>query len=88
MILSLLAISLKTDFVTTSDGKLGDTWTARIRADPHQSSSPVLASFIFYVYNEGAGEMAFVTSSRNTIEELYGHTPEVLWHSETCFVVS
>ena len=75
--LRYVAISLKTNFVTTSDSKLGDTWTARIRADPHQTSSPVLASFIFYVYNEGVGEMAFVTSKRNTIEELYGHTPEV-----------
>ena len=73
----LLGISLKTDFITTSDSDVGDTWTARIRADP-LSPSPVLASFIFYVYNEGAGEMAFVTSKRNTIEDLYGHTPEVI----------
>lgn len=70
-------MSLKTDFVTMSDGRLGDTWTARIRADAHSTSSHVLASFIFYVFNEGEGEMAFVTSKRNTIEEIYGHTPEV-----------
>lgn len=78
------AISLKTDFVTTSDGKIGESWTARVRADS-LSPSPVLASFIFYVFNEGAGEMAFVTSKRNTIEEIYGHTPEVdVDHAPLC----
>ena len=57
----------------TSDTNVGDIWTARIRADP-LCLFPVLASFIFYVYNEGTGEIAFVTSKRNTIEDLYGHS--------------
>jgi hypothetical protein len=31
-----------------------------------------------YVYNEGAGEMGFARSAKNSIEEIYGHTPEVM----------
>ena len=67
---------MKTDFITNSDNTIGDTWTARIRADS-QSPLPVLVSFIFYVYNEGKGDMSFVISTKNRIEGLQGQTPEV-----------
>ena len=40
-------------------------------------TQPQLVSLIMYVYNEGAGEMAFAKTSKNCIEEIYGHVPEV-----------
>ena len=70
------AVSLNTDFVTLSEPSLGDTWTSRITLRS-RVTQPQLVSLIMYVYNEGAGEMAFAKTSKNSIEEIYGHTPEV-----------
>lgn len=67
--------SLNTDFLTLSEPDLGDTWTARFSLSS-RVSQPQLVSLIMYVYNEGAGEIAFAKSSKNSIEEIYGHTPE------------
>ena len=71
-----VAISLNTDVVIQSQPSLGDTWTARFALKP-RIAQPKLVSLILYVYNEGPGEMAFVKSPKNSIEEIYGHTPEV-----------
>ena len=73
---TLTAFTLRTEFLTLADPHMGDTWTARFVGES-RISRPQLVSFLLYVYNEGQGEMAFVTSKRNTIEEVYGHTPEV-----------
>ena len=69
-------LHMKTDFITDSDDSMGGAWTARIRADS-QSPVPILASFIFYLYNEGEGDLSFKISSKNSIEGFQGHTPEV-----------
>ena len=70
------AISVETDFITLSEPDLGDAWTSRLTLKP-RVQQPQLVSLILYVYNEGAGEMAFVKSPKDSIEEIYGHTPEV-----------
>ena len=67
---------LKTEFLTRSEPGMGETWTARI-AGQSRIARPLLVSLILYVYNEGAGEMAFVTSQRDSVEEIYGYTPDV-----------
>lgn len=72
----LAAISFNTDFLTLSEPSLGDTWTSRLTMKS-RVAQPQLVSLIMYVYNEGAGEMAFAKTSKNSIEEIYGHTPEV-----------
>lgn len=56
---------------------LGETWSARIQGKP-LSQRPVLASLIVYLYNEGHGEMAYHLSGQRSLEEVYGHTPEVI----------
>ena len=61
----------------TGESSLGDTWTGRVTIHPH-SNQPQLVSLIFYIYNEGAGEMAYAKTSQNIMEEIYGHTPEVV----------
>ena len=55
----------------------GETWSARIRGKP-LSQRPVLSSLIVYIYNEGRGEMADHLSGQRSLEEVYGHTPEVV----------
>ena len=67
---------LKTEFLTRSEPGMGETWTARITGQS-RIARPLLVSLILYVYNEGAGEMAFVTSQRDSVEEIYGYTPDV-----------
>ena len=67
---------LKTEFLTRSEPGMGETWTARISGQS-RIAGPLLVSLILYVYNEGAGEMAFATSQRDSVEEIYGYTPDV-----------
>ena len=73
---SVPVLELKTDFFTRADPRLGETWTARFTGTP-LIQRPVLVSLILYVYNEGEGEMEVRTSQRDSIEEVYGFTPEV-----------
>ena len=54
-------MNLKTEFLVRSEPGMGETWTARITGQP-RINRPLLVSLILYIYNEGAGDMAFVTS--------------------------
>ena len=68
---------IETEFLTMANASLGETWSARIRGKP-LSQEPVLASLIVYLYNEGKGEMAYrLSRGQRSVEEVYGHTPEV-----------
>ena len=68
---------IETEFLTTANASLGETWSVRIRGKP-LTQQPVLASLIVYLYNEGKGEMAYLLSGgQRSLEEVYGHTPEV-----------
>ena len=68
---------LETEFLTMANASLGETWSARIRGKP-PSQRPVLSSLIVYIYNEGRGEMSYHLSGQRSLEEVYGHTPEVV----------
>ena len=72
-----VAIVLDTDFLTmATETALGDSWTGRVSIRPRGNQAQ-LVSLIFYVYNEGEGEMAYAKTADNIMEEIYGHTPEV-----------
>ena len=70
------AMTLRTEFLSRSDPGLGETWTARLVGES-RVTRPLLVSLILYVYNEGDGEMAFHTTTKESVEEIYGYTPEV-----------
>ena len=72
----ITGLILETEFLTMANASLGETWSARIRGKP-LSQRPVLSSLIVYIYNEGRGEMAYHLSGQRSLEEVYGHTPEV-----------
>jgi len=73
----LTAVVLETDFLTMATEKaLGDSWTGRVSIHPRGNQAQ-LVSLIFYVYNEGEGEIAYAKTAENIMEEIYGHTPEV-----------
>ena len=72
----LLDLIIETEFLTMANASLGETWSARIRGKP-LSQRPVLASLIVYLFNEGRGEMAYHLSGQRSLEEVFGHTPEV-----------
>ena len=76
MVASFPVMNLKTEYLGRSEPGMGETWTARISGQP-RINRPLLVSLILYMYNEGSGEMAFVTSQRNSVEEIYGYTPDV-----------
>ena len=69
-------LMIETEFLTMANSSLGETWSARIRGKP-LSQRPVLSSLIVYLYNEGRGQMAYHLSGQRSLEEVYGHTPEV-----------
>lgn len=78
--MSIVDLIIETEFLTMANASLGETWSARIRGKPVQplSQRPVLSSLIVYLYNEGRGEIAYHLSGQRSIEEVYGHTPEVV----------
>ena len=70
------ALSLKTEFLLSADGNLGDSWTARV-SGRSRVASPSLVSIILYLYNEGDGAMDLQATTRNTVEEIFGHSSQV-----------
>lgn len=70
-------MTLRTEFLSRSG--LGETWTVRLVGES-RVTRPLLVSVILYVYNEGEGEMAFHTTAKESVEDIYGYTPEVQPH--------
>ena len=75
--LTCSAMVLQTDYLDRFELGMGEAWTARFTGQS-RISRPLLVSLVFYVYNEGEGEMAIRTSKWDSVEELYGYTPEVM----------
>ena len=71
-----VALNLKTEFLSSVDRNLGDSWTARV-SGRSRGSRPSLVSLILYVYNEGDGAMDLLATTRNTVEEIFGHSTQV-----------
>lgn len=64
----------------------GDSWTSSLILKS-RVTQPQLVPLIIYVYNEGAGiNMAFAKMSKNSVKEIYGHTPEVSTTGVECEV--
>lgn len=74
-------ISLAVDFILVEQGELGHTWTIRVTANPIKHSA-IVFSLILYIYNNGRGEMGVYRDQRKgSVEEVFGHTPEVSLNS-------
>lgn len=81
-----LALSLKTQFLSSANRNLGDSWTARF-SGRSRVSRPSLVSIILYLYNEGDGAMDLLATTKNTVEEIFGHSTEVsgtMWSVRRC----
>eukprot|EP00731_Ephydatia_muelleri_P017350 Em0010g448a len=70
------ALHLKTEFLSSADRNLGDSWTARV-SGRSRGSRPSLVSLVLYVYNEGDGAMDLLATTRNTVEEIFGHSTQL-----------
>ena len=61
-----------------SNPEVGDSWTARISAEPRSGTAATPVSLIFYLYNEGSEELKYSSDTETReVNEVFGNIQQV-----------
>lgn len=71
-------VIVKTDFLVNSNPEVGDSWTARISAEPRSGTAATPVSLIFYLYNEGSEELKYSSDTETReVNEVFGNIQQI-----------